>query len=87
MVVQHVARDPEQEPAEAALAAEPLLSFETAEEGPLDQLLDVAVDLVAEEAGDRREVTGEQGLAGRLIAAPPGREQLRIAGVRHGCLP
>ncbi len=60
LVVKHVAGDPEQEAAEAALAAEALLSFETAEEGPLDQLLDVALDLVAEEAGDRREVPGEQ---------------------------
>jgi hypothetical protein len=73
--------DGEQPAAEAAVAAEARQALDAGQEGPLDQLGAGLADLVDKEAGHRLVVAGEQPLAGRAIAGPPGRQPLVVVVV------
>src|SRR5690606_7294002 len=73
-----VARDREEPGAEARVGAEAVEPLETREERLLDEIVDVVVDLVAEEAVELLEVALEQRATRLLIAAAPRDEQLPV---------
>lgn len=70
--------DREEVGAEARLLAEAVAALDAAEEGPLDQVVDVVADLVGEEAADRLEVPLEQQVSGVAVTATPGIEELEV---------
>ena len=52
--------------------------LDAAEEGPLDQVVDVVADLVGEEAADRLEMPLKKQVSGVAVAATPGIEELEV---------
>lgn len=89
------ARHRKQKRPEAGVTTQSFPCFEAPHERLLDQVVDVATDLVAEEPIHGLEVPIEQRLPGVVIARPPGLEQRvvvvgchprRVYVVYHGCV-
>lgn len=72
--------DAEEVGAKGRLAAEPLFPFDTSRKGALDEVVDVAVDLVGKEPTDAVEVAFEELAAAFAIALAPGFEQFEVGG-------
>ena len=71
MPIQFVPRDGEQVAEEATLPAKLIARAHTGQERPLNQLVDIAVELVLEEPSDRAEMALKQLVAGLVVSLSP----------------
>jgi hypothetical protein len=78
VVEQDVARDREQVGAKGGTPGESVASIHARQEGVLDEVLEVALSLVLEESGDRREVSIEENAPGFTVSLAPCFEQFEV---------
>src|SRR5690606_18105122 len=80
VLAEHVVGHREQIGAKAGLSAKVILGLHAGQEGPLDEIVDPVIHLVAKEAGNGVEVPLEQRLSGLAISRPPRFQELEVRG-------